>query len=149
MENRLRSVKEQRRANQRSGGPKLTDELQSLSHLGFLLVECVGTQHLSHSFKRRCQRQHELFKLVLIFSCSHRHTPKITFINLPAGTPLTHRNICSLTKVNHEEAAQRCVEGGPTPHIAQVGLVVHPQEREMLALSKQTNIIILIMWHSL
>ncbi len=40
-------------------------------HLGFLFVEGVCTQHLSHSFKCSRQRQHELFELVLVLACTH------------------------------------------------------------------------------
>lgn len=53
---------------------KKKEKQQIVSHLGFLLVEGVCTQHLSHSLKRSRQRQHELFKLVLVLACTHTNT---------------------------------------------------------------------------
>lgn len=46
---------------------------------------------------------------------------------------------CVLTQINHEQAPQRRVEGGSTAHVAQVGLVVHAQKGEVLALVKHTH----------
>lgn len=45
-------------------------------------------------------------------------------------------SVCVFTQIDHQQASQCRVEGGPTPHVAQVGLVVHSQEGEVLALTQ-------------
>lgn len=63
-------------------------------HLGFLLVEGVCAQHLSHGFKRGRQRQHELFELVLVLACkqdTHTHTHR--------SRSNTHESQCFSSKV--------------------------------------------------
>lgn len=44
------------------------------------------------------------------------------------------------TQIDHQQAPQRRVEGGPTSHVAQVGLVVYPQEGEVLALTTKQDV---------
>lgn len=39
-----------------------------------------------------------------------------------------------LTQVHHQQAAEGRVEGGPTPHVTEVGLIVHAQKRKVLTL---------------
>lgn len=137
-------------------------------HLGFLLVEGVCAQHLSHGFKRGRQRQHELFELVLVLACTqdtHTHTRtsfavKHTHVTVLLFESRWPRQSCRIqvlwngaffflflkscavkqltcvTEIDHQQAPQRRVEGGPAPHVAQVGLVVYSQEGEMFALER-------------
>ena len=44
--------------------------------------------------------------------------------------------VCVFTQIHHQQASQCSVEGGPTSHVAQIGLVVHSQEGEVLALTQ-------------
>lgn len=46
------------------------------------------------------------------------------------------KQLTCVTEIDHQQAPQRCVEGGPAPHVAQVGLVVYSQEGEVLALEQ-------------
>lgn len=41
----------------------------------------------------------------------------------------------TLTQIYHKKSSQGCVESGPTPHVTEVGLIVHTQERKVLTLS--------------
>lgn len=136
-------------------------------HLGFLLVEGVCAQHLSHGFKCGRQRQHELFELVLVLACTqdthtHAHRSRSNthmsqcFSSKVAGLDRVAvfrfcgmvlffflflkscavKQLTCVTEIDHQQAPQRRVEGGPAPHVAQVGLVVYSQEGEMFALER-------------
>lgn len=101
-----------------------------------MLVEGVCTEHLRHRLKRRRQRQHELFELVLVLTCAQTRLGVQNSEAARVGAVgRSHR--VALTQVDHQQAPECCVEGGPAPHVAQIGLVVDPQEGEMLALEKR------------
>ncbi len=48
--------------------------------------------------------------------------------------------VCVFTQIDHQQASQCRVEGGPTSHVAQIGLVVHSQEGEVLALMNRRDV---------
>lgn len=63
-----------------------------------------------------------------------------TSLKEQSGYSATAQCSGAFTQVHHQQAPQRRVEGGPAPHVAQVGLVVDAQEGEVLALTdRQTD----------
>lgn len=102
------------------------------SHFCFLFIEGVGAEHLSDGLECSSERKHELFKLVLILTCQrHRKSLKLSFYMML----ICYIYRYTLTQVYHKKSSQGCVESGPTPHVTEVGLIVHTQERKVLTLS--------------
>lgn len=54
----------------------------------------------------------------------------------PHGSSYVSKQV-ALTQIDHQQASECGVEGGPAPHVAQIGLVVYTQEGEVLALKNQ------------
>lgn len=110
------------------------------SHFCFLFIEGVGAEHLSDGLECSSERKHELFKLVLILTFQRqRRSLKMSFYMTLVCYIYRYlyviANSYTLTQIYHEKSSQGRVESGPTPHVTEVGLIVHTQERKVLTLS--------------